>query len=137
MTSDELADYLVDHFNDLSDPIVAFQAIKPETVAEAQKERADYGVYVLPYEESETPLDRGDTCNEQRVVSVVVNGPLKTVTRSTAMQFCEQLRRALRETTFNGYRWSGNETVSIFDANALKEKDQFLSLFRATYFTIA
>ena len=134
MTSDELADHLAEHLGTIEEPIIEFQAVKPETVAEAQAERSDYGVFVIPYAESETPLDRGDMCNEERVVSVVVNGPLKTVPRATALKFCEQLRNSLRESEFDGYRWAGNETVSIFDSAVLKEKNQFLSLFRATYF---
>jgi len=136
MTSDQLADSLVLHFNAISDPLIAFQAIKPE-VAEADKECSDFAVFVIPFGESEAAFDRGDTSREERVVSVVVNGPIGQVTKSIALAFCESLRRSLRETEFDGLRWSGNETVSVYDFDALNTKSQFLHLFRATYFTFA
>lgn len=137
MTSNDLADYIVAHLNLLDDPIIEFQAVNPETVAEASKEIADFQVFVMPFEETEEAIDRADTCREERVVSVVVNGPIGQVTKSIALQFAEQLRLSLRETEFEGYRWQGNETVSVLDAEALKSKNQFLHLFRATYFTFA
>ena len=137
MTADEIADELVTHFNAISDPLIAFQAIVPDDVEDIEKERTDFVVFVVPTGESEEPFDRGDTCNEERVISVVVSGPIKTVTKRLAMQFGEQLRRSLRETEFQGYRWSGNETTTLIDYNALKTKGQFLSRFDATYFALA
>lgn len=137
MTSNDLADYLVAHLNLLDDPLIEFQAVNPETVAEASAEVHNFQVFVMPFEESEESIDRADTCREERIVSVVVNGPIGQVTKSLALQFAEQLRLSLRETEFEGYRWQGNETVSIYDADALKTKNQFLHLFRATYFTFA
>jgi hypothetical protein len=137
MTSNDLADYIVVHLNLLVDPIIAFQATNPETIAEASKEVADFQVFVMPFEESEESIDRADTCREERVVSVVVNGPIGQVTKAIALQFAEELRYSLRETEFEGYRWQGNETVSVLDADALKTKGQFLHLFRATYYTFA
>ncbi len=137
MTSNDLADYIVAHLNLLDDPLIEFQAINPETVAEASVEVHNFQVFVMPFEESEESIDRADTCREERVVSIVVNGPIGQVTKAIALQFAEQLRLSLRETEFEGYRWQGNETVSIYDADALKSKNQFLHLFRATYFTFA
>jgi hypothetical protein len=138
MTADELADHLVEHFNAIEEPLVAFEAANPAEITEAEKERSDFGVYVIPNSESETAFDRGDTCDERRVVSVIVNGPVRgNVTKAVAMKFSEQLRLSLRETQFDGHRWAGNETTTLIDYGALKTKAQFLSRFDATYYTVA
>jgi hypothetical protein len=137
MTADELADELVDHFNAISDPLISFQAVNPLEIGEEDKERSNYAVFVIAIAESETPFDRGDTCDERRIVSVIINGPIGNVTKRIAMRFCEQLRRSLYETTFDGYRWAGNETTTLIDYAALKGKGQYLSRFDATYFTVA
>jgi hypothetical protein len=137
MTSDEIADRMVEHLNALEEPLIAFQAVNPPEIGEADKERSDYAVFVIPNAERETPFDRGDTCDERRVLSIIVNGPIRgNVTKRIAMQFGEQLRRSLRETEFEGYRWAGNETTTLVDYAALKTKNQFLSRFDAEYFAL-
>jgi hypothetical protein len=138
MTADELADHLVEHFNAISEPLIQFQAINPSEIGEADKERNNFAVFVIPNSENETPIgDRGDTCDERRIVSIIVNGPIRNVTKRIAMQFGEQLRRSLYETKFEGYQWTGNEATTLVDYAALKSKSQFLSRFDATYFTFA
>jgi hypothetical protein len=135
MTSDLRADYLVTEFNAIADPAIAFTATNPPEVVDVESERADWAVFVQPFAESEEPQDRGDMSREELQVNVIVHGPLSaTLTRAVALTFMKSLRDALRETEFEGYRWDGNETVSLFDFDALKTKKQFLSLFRATYF---
>lgn len=138
MTSDQIADSVVAHLNATTAKPIQFEAVKPATVAEAEAESASYGVFVLPYAESEVPFDNGFTCKRERVVSIVVNGPINDlVDRAKAMEFSEFVRTALEGTEFDGYLWSGNETVSLYDAEVLRTKNKFLSLARATYFTIA
>lgn len=138
MTADDLADLLVIHFNGLAAPPIAFQAVKPVEVAEAEKERSDWAVFVVPFGESEEPFDRADACREEYICSVIINGPVKaSLTRAKGSEFCKFLRDGLRETTLGGLRWDGNETVSLWDVDALKTKSQFLSLFRATYYQFA
>lgn len=137
MTSDELADLVVEHFNALAGPVIEFQAVNPPEIGEADKERSDFGVFVIPNSETETAFDRGDTCDERRVLSVIVNGPIRgNMTRRLAMQFGEQLRRSLRETEFEGYRWARNETTTLVDYAALKSKNHFLSRFDTEYFAL-
>lgn len=138
MTSDDLADLLVTHLNGLADKPITYQAVKPEEVAEADKERSDWGVFIVPYSEAEEAFDRGDTCREELVCSVVINGPVRgSVTREKGCELSRFLRFSLRETELGGYRWQENETVSLYDSDALKTKGQFLSLFRATYYDFA
>ena len=135
MTSDALADLVVATLNALVSPPLNFQAINPPEMATADAERSNFAVFAIPFSETESSFDRGNTCREDRVVSVVVNGPLDmNVTRAKALEFVEFLRLGLRGTELGGYLWADNETVSIFDTEALKTKNQFLSLFRASYY---
>lgn len=133
MNAEELADYVVEHFNAIEDPVIAFEATKPEDIAEAYKERDNYQVFVIPFSETETRIDRGDTCEQHRTVEVVVTGPIGQVTRFTALQFLTQLKRSLRLTKFDNHRWMGNETPTLWDPDAMKTKGQFLSVFHAEY----
>lgn len=137
MTSDDLAEQVADHFNDLDAPLIEFQAVVPEDVEEYQLERHNFQVYVIPTGESETPIDRGDACDERRIVSVIISGPIGQVTKRIAMRFGEQLRRSLYETEFSGYRWIGNETTTLVAYDFLKSKNQFVSRFDAEFFGIA
>jgi hypothetical protein len=136
MTSDQLADLVVAELNAIDDPPIAFQAVNPPEVPDPQAERNNFQVFVLPFDESESPINlSNDTCREERRVSIFVHGPIGSVTRAKAIEFCEVLRSSLKGTRLGDYLWDGNETVSLFDADALKNKNQFLSLFRATYYT--
>ncbi|MGD9632655.1 MAG: hypothetical protein AB7I57_18335 [Pirellulales bacterium] len=135
MHAEELAKKLATHFSALDEKPVGFQATAPLELAVADAERRDWGVFVVPFEESEEPLDRGDMCREELVVKVVVNGPTKQITRAKGIELSKFLRDSLRETEFDGFRWAGNETELLYDADAFKSSGQFLSVFRATYFT--
>ncbi len=134
MTSDEIADGIVAIFNEIDEPVINFAAENPPETADVETERGEYLVYAIPYDESETPQDQADMCERLRTVSVAVTGPIdETHTRKLAMQLVEQLRLSLQETEIGRYHWDGNETVGLWDSEALKTKRQFLSLFRATY----
>lgn len=139
MTSDALADLIVGQLNGLADKPIEYQAVNPPEVATVDAELTDYTVFVIPFSEAEEPTNlANETCREDRVVSVVVNGPIAgPITRATALALVEFLRNGLKGTELGGYLWDGNETVSLFDNEAVKTKNQFLSLFRATYYRFA
>lgn len=138
MTSDDLADKVAEYLNSLEDTLIEFEAVNPPEVGEFLKEKRNtFAVFVIPESESEEPFDRGDTCNEHLTVGVVINGPMKNMTKKLAMQFGKQLRRALCETDFDGYTWQGNDVVTPIDFAALKDNGQFLSRFNASYYGIA
>lgn len=135
MTADDLADLVVVELNAIANPPIKFTAVKPDDFGTIDKETSSFTVFVIPFSESEEAFDRGDACREELVVSVVVNGPVKApLTRAEASEFVRLLRSTLRETILDEVRWSSNETVSLYDFEAMKTKKQFLSLFQATYY---
>lgn len=137
MTSADLADALVTHFNALASKPIAFRAEAPDDPAEAVKEQSDWRIFVVPKEESETPIDRGDTCREEFRPSIIINGPIRSsLTRTKGLEVVKFLRDSLRETEFSGLDWDGNDIESLYDPEAEK-KNQFLSLFRPTYYQFA
>lgn len=135
MTSEDLAKLLAAHFTELDDKPIEFAARVTDDVSVADAERSDWAVFLVPFEESEEPFDRGDACREELVVSVVINGPAKQVGRAKGSELAKFLRNSLRETEFGGFDWAGNETALLYDADAFKTTGQFLSVFRATYYT--
>jgi hypothetical protein len=135
ITSDALADLVVTQLNAASSPPIAFTAEKPGSVADAQVEQEEFRVFVLPYSEAETPFDQGNTCRRELVVSLVVNGPIAgQINKRLSLEFALWVRTTLENSELGGYTWGGNETVSLYDVDALKTKNQFLSLARAAYF---
>lgn len=100
-------------------------------------------VQVQPWSESEEPADRGDMQNQRREVNVIVQTPLEEgLDEELAMTWLGELKAAFNETRLDlgagdVWRWDGNETVSLFDTDALKNKRQFLSVFRASFFNFA
>lgn len=139
MNADELCDLLVEHFNELADQPITYNAEHPAEAATADKERGDWKVFVLPYEESEEPITLGrETCREEYVASVVVNGPIDaTTTKALGIELQKFLRESLKGTELGGCLWAGNEVPSLYDGEALKTKNQFLSLFRPTFYDFA
>jgi hypothetical protein len=133
LTASDLATHVADTFNANVTREIAVQAVAVDVVV-VDSERADWSIQVAPFAETETPFDRADTCDETVTVVVVVEGPASGRTLGECLTFVKnQLRTALYETEFSGYRWHGNETLSIFDADAWDSKQRFLSTFRATY----
>lgn len=139
MTADEIADQIVEVFNALTDQECRFAAEKPAVLATVEAERKDLGVFVVPKDEQEEEVgDRGFTCKRTRVVSVAVNGPLNdNFTLARYLKQVEALRQSLEGTEFDGYLWSGNETISLWDNEALRIRNRFLALFEATYYTFS
>ena len=136
MTSaDDIADGVVAMLNALETSI-AFQAVNPPNVPEIDREVNDATVQVYPFEETEEPTDRGDMVKATRVVSVIVQAPLKTDrARKDCIAWLNELKAAFTEQTISGYRWGGNTTDSLYDFDAMAQKRQFLSVFKATFFS--
>lgn len=139
MTADEIADAIVEVFNALTDQQFTFKAEKPAEVAAVEQELTELGVFVIPKDEQEEAIgDLSDTCRRTRIVSVALNGPIRS-DRTLAM-YCKQheaLRESLEGTTFSNYRWDKNEVQSLWDHEALRLKKRFLALFEATYYTFS
>lgn len=134
MTADDIADEIVTVFNAIAAPVFAFTAVNPADGPEVEREDQTTTVQVYGYSESEEPLDRGDVLQSDREINVVLTRTLDSSdTRKDCLDWLNQLKDALKETEFGGYRWRGNETVTLYDLDALVQQRQFLSLFRATY----
>lgn len=133
MTAYDLAKLVAEHLNAAANPPRAFQAFRPKTKAEAVAEAGKWIVAVTPFEEEETPIDSSDACDCRIRLRIVVNGPAKEL--GEGVTFSRFIRNALRETTFDGYAWQGNQTVALWDEEAI-DRGQFLSLFEAEYFNI-
>lgn len=138
-TSDDLADALVEHFNELEEVPIEFEAQKPEEEIVLDPKVQEWKVYVWPAGESEEAIDRGDMCREELQVEVYIHGPIgEQFTKKKAIEFVKFLRKSLRETQFENFRWDSNELVDgVFDTGVLKLKKHFLTVFRATYFNFA
>lgn len=138
MTSDELCDLLVTHFNGLTDSPIEFQAEHPETVAESYAEIDNWRVFILPFEELEEPIDLGnETCREEITPSVVINGPIDDqTTKNDGLALQKFLRESLKGVELSGLLWAGNEVPTVCDTEALKKR-QFLSVFRPTFYEFA
>lgn len=136
MTADEIADEIVDVFNALEDQEFTFTAEKPVTVKAVDAELAELGVFVIAKDEQEEAIgDQGDTCKRTRVVSVAINGPVRSDrTLGKYLKQVEALRESLEGTVFGSYRWDMNETGSLWDYEALHSRNRFLALFEATYY---
>lgn len=134
MTADEIADAMVATFQAIDEPLIGAAVENPPETTDVEAELGGWFVYVIPYDETEAPQDNADMCERLRIVSVAINGPIDATTnRKLAGRFVEQLRASLEESEFGRYQWDGNETIVLWDFEALKDKRQFLSLFRATY----
>ncbi len=136
MTADELAQALAEFYAETAEPLVAFDVEKPADVGVVDGEHETCQVFCVAKDEREEPVgDRGYTCKRVRVVSVAVNGRLDDErTLGKYLQLAEQLRTLLEGTEFGRYLWDGNETIVLWDAEAVRTRKRFLSLFEATYY---
>lgn len=116
---------------------VAFKAEGPTLAPDINRSVADSTLQLQPWEEAEESLDRGDMLNATRVVNVICQKPLDNGGEENCFQWLNEVKEAFRElildATDGEWRWTGNETVSLFDSDAAKTKRQFLSVFRATF----
>ena len=134
MTADELADLVVALLNDAPDKPIEYTAVKPAEVGEIDAERDDCGIYVVAEEESEEPIgDNDGTSKRTRSVAIVVNGPVRDRPLGDYLKLSEFARRCFEGTQFDRMFWQGNDVVSTYDRDALKNRRRFLSLCVATY----
>lgn len=135
ISADDIADGVVTLLNGITTAI-QFTAVNPPTVPEIDREIEDATVQVYPFEETEAPGDRADMLRAERVVAVIVQAPLKTDrTRAHCIAWLNEIKDAFRELEISGYRWDGNTTDSLYDFDALKTKQQFLSVFKAKFYS--
>ena len=133
MTSYDLAKLVADHLNKTEDKPRPFLAFRPKKKAEATVESGKWIVAVLAWAEDETPVDQNDECDCRLRVRVVLNGPIKEL--GDGLEFGQFIRRAMRQTEFDGFRWQGNQVIELWDEEAI-DRGHFLSLFEAEYYGI-
>lgn len=138
-SAEVIAEGLKDILNALS-TTVAFNAVVPEGVPIVDRAVADATIQVYPYEETEEDFDRGDAFAATRTVQVIVQAPLTgSLTRKTCLAWLNELKEGFREETIAGttdtWRFDRSETVSLYDFEAFKEKQQFLSLLKVRFYT--
>lgn len=119
-------------------PPVAFQAEGPTLTPDINRSVDVSTLQLQPWEEAEESFDRGDALNATRVVNVICQKPLDDGGELNCFKWLNGVKEAFRELVLedaNGgeWRWTGNETVSLYDSDAAKQKRQFLSIFRATF----
>ncbi len=139
MTScDEIADAVVEQLKTLTTTI-AFAPENPPLFPIMDRGVAGPSVQVQPWAEDETATDRGDMLAAARTVNVIVSCPIEgDRTRAECLTWLNEIKEGFREFEIaGGWRWQKNETVTLYDSDALKEKSQFLSLFRATFYNFA
>jgi len=134
-SSEDIAEGVVAMLNGLTTSI-AFTAEVPLLVPVVDRMVDSATVQVYPFEETETPGDRADMFSATRVVQMLVQAPMsQTITRKTYLTWLNELKEGFRELVVSGWRFGGTETVSLYDFDAMKEKQQFMSLLKVTFFT--
>lgn len=139
MTTEDIADAVVERLAAIASKLVEFAVSNPPILPEYEAEESDESrVDVIPYAEEEESIAGDDTCKSRLTVTIVAAWPvaLPGRDRATSIAAVKQLRDALREHKVDRYRWQSCETVSLFDADVLRTKNRFLSVFRATYFDV-
>lgn len=137
-TTEDIADAVVALLTALPGKLVDCVVAKPDVIPEYENEtdtvpRLD----VIPYEEREESIAADDSCKSLLTVTIVASWPATgSNTRVQSIAAMRQFRDALRGHTVDRYRWQRCENVSLFDADVLRLKNRFLSVFRATYFDV-
>jgi hypothetical protein len=116
---------------------VAFKVEGPTLVPDIVRAVADATLQLQPWSEEEVSLDRGDMQSAERVINVICQKPLDDGGELNCFQWLNEVKAAFGELSLEAdggvWRWIGNETITLFDTDAAKEKMQFLSQFRATF----
>jgi hypothetical protein len=120
-----------------ANPPVAFQVEGPTLAPDINRSVDASTLQLQPWSEAETSLDRGDMQGAERVINVICQKPLDNGGEENCFQWLNAVKAAFPELSLAGpdgnWRWTGNETVTLFDTDAAKDKMQFLSVFRATF----
>lgn len=135
--ADEIADLLVETLNgDFYS--IPFVAENPE-IPHVARENAPPSVQIYGYEETETPSDRGDMLTAVRAVNLIVSAPLgDQYNKKDCLAWLNEIKDVFIELELTAdnatrWRWLGNETITLYDFDAMLEKRQFYSLLRATF----
>lgn len=135
-TSEDIANGVVAIFNAMEERLVEVDAVNPPEVPQIDVETARKSIQVYPFEEADEFND-GDSSTRRLTVAVLVHTPVSSAfKRADGIAWVGQLRQALEGAEIGDYLWQENETVSLWDFDALKDKRQFQSLFRATFYDI-
>lgn len=135
----DVADALVDHLADESFSI-ACDVEGPVLVPKLERVTDSATLQVQPWSEEESPADRGDMQNQRRTVNVILQRPIQDgASEEDCLAWLNEVKASFGELTLDlgtgeQWRWGGSETVSLFDTDAAKEKSQFVSVFRATFY---
>ena len=137
MTSaDEIADGVVELYNDIASKVIEFEAVNPDDVPEFDLGSGeDAAVQVYGFAEDETPETLGDDMlRATRVVrTLVMVRKVDGVTKKTFLEFVNQLKDSFRNVEIEGFAWEGNEQETIYDFDVLKTKGCFLTGFNSTF----
>lgn len=134
--TEDIADALVAHTNQLPELSLAFEASKPEDpLALLQLEHHGVQVYFVPFGETfEEKIDRAGRARMSYQVTMMVIRKLENqITREVMGLLVRQLTRQIRGERMAGYVWAADETVTKFDLTQLHEKNQFVGIVRLTY----
>lgn len=133
-TAATIADAVAAHYNAQTGKPFDYNATRPKTKAAVIAEQKRWSVFVIPERETETPIDHADSLNNTIHVRTVVNGPCKDMADGLAI--AKFLRLSLAELNINGYRFEGNEVLSLWDAEALEKRGQFLCMFESEFYDV-
>jgi hypothetical protein len=136
MTSaSDIADGVVTMLNALTTDI-KFIAVKPDLLPELDRAVDAATVQVYPWEETEQSKTSSDAMLVlTRTVNVLAQCPATGKTLADCLAWLNQLKEGFRGSRISGFAWDKNESASLYDFDAMKTKQQFLSIFRATYYS--
>lgn len=136
----ELAALLKPVLNEVGSAVgapVAFAVEGPTLVPNIDRSVASGTLQLQPWSEAETPLDRGDMQGCERVLNVICQKPIDEGGEENCFQWLNAVKAVFGELSLSAddgdWRWTGNETITLYDTDAAKSKMQFLSQFRATF----
>ena len=120
------------------DALVAFEVVGP-TLTPVLNRAVDIStLHLQPWSEEEEALDRGDMLAGTRSINVILQSPLENLTEEQCCKWMTAVKEMFREmeidTSDGSWRWRRNESVTLYDTDAVKEKQQFLAIFRATFY---
>lgn len=142
MTSSwELAELLTATLSTLGgsgDTAIAFTADGPTLTPSMDRKVAGATLQIQPWGEAEEASDRGDMLAGERTINVVLQAPLDSLAESTCLQWLNEVKEGFRELSLvaddGDWRWRRNETVTLYDSDAAKQRRQYISIFRATFY---
>ena len=132
----ELAELLkpeLDAVGAASGAAIAFRVEGPTVAPDMDRSVDGSTLQLQPWEETEETFDRGDAQRAERAINVICQRPLDNGGEKKCFQWLNEVKASFAELELDGWRWVGNETVTLYDSDAAQGKMQFLSLFRARF----